>query len=347
MPRPYQLALLGLVACSLRRDDLVLECPAPTVLCDAACVDLASDARHCGRCGFDCLDSPCDAGACVLAADVPRPISVLRDGDQIYFTAEDRWIHRMPLAGGPSIEFFVSGGLGVDLQATATRLCGVAYEENPEGPIGIMYCVDKTEPVLSTAQLVLDQGAPQCLVVSGGFAYWPRGKSPDGAIMFAPLGETETELLAVDGPMCLAVDSGVVYFTTAGGTVARLGGGGRVALAEGEAGAVGIALDADHVYVGTQTAVRRVPREGGEVVSLNTTRQNTIWRLEVDATHVYWTTLGNDVERGRLMRAPKEGGSEELLYESTEGQIGDLTLDDESIIVADFGGARVVRIGKP
>ena len=45
-----------------------LSCQAPLVACDGAtaCVDLATDSGHCGRCGRSCGGEACTDGVCQL-----------------------------------------------------------------------------------------------------------------------------------------------------------------------------------------------------------------------------------------------------------------------------------------
>ena len=39
-------------------------CEAPMTICDGSCVDLDSDAAHCGACDVSCFDQACDNGSC-------------------------------------------------------------------------------------------------------------------------------------------------------------------------------------------------------------------------------------------------------------------------------------------
>ncbi|MFH1434446.1 MAG: hypothetical protein ABIJ56_01900 [Pseudomonadota bacterium] len=46
-------------------------CPGATY-CDEECVDLDTDARHCGRCGHACLpEESCEGGSCITAETPP------------------------------------------------------------------------------------------------------------------------------------------------------------------------------------------------------------------------------------------------------------------------------------
>lgn len=46
-------------------------CSDGLVVCDGACVDLATDAAHCGDCATACAGPACVAGACQLSGDLP------------------------------------------------------------------------------------------------------------------------------------------------------------------------------------------------------------------------------------------------------------------------------------
>jgi hypothetical protein len=81
-------------------------------------------------------------------------------------------------------------------------------------------------------------------------------------------------------------------------------------LAEDEAGARGIAVDATHVYWTNQTTgkIQRIPIEGGEIETIADT-QDGPYAIAVDDTHTYWTNQTGDA----IMRVEKAGGSPQEL----------------------------------
>jgi hypothetical protein len=64
-----------------------------------------------------------------------------------------------------------------------------------------------------------------------------------------------------------------------------------VVLATGEAGARGITLDANNVYFGNISAIRKIPKMGGSAVTLTTFTSPVIPNfLTIDANNLYWST---------------------------------------------------------
>src|SRR5215470_6311678 len=67
-------------------------------------VDSLSDAKNCGTCGHDCLETTCANGACVprlLASGQSDPYAIALDGDFVYWLARGAGtLLRAPNAGG-------------------------------------------------------------------------------------------------------------------------------------------------------------------------------------------------------------------------------------------------------
>lgn len=90
--------------------DLPLVCAAPEVPCGDTCVELGTNAAHCGACNHDCLGAACADGRCgsrVVADALVRVYSLSADGDHLYFSGSadtDPWIARVrkdgPLCSG-------------------------------------------------------------------------------------------------------------------------------------------------------------------------------------------------------------------------------------------------------
>lgn len=68
------------------------------------CVDVASDPRHCGACGHDCLGSSCVGGRCqpvTLANDRGKPEAIALDATHVYWTnVATGDVLRVPMVGG-------------------------------------------------------------------------------------------------------------------------------------------------------------------------------------------------------------------------------------------------------
>ncbi len=92
--------------------------PDGAVLADAdpgPCVDVASNPRHCGACGRDCLGGVCVSGQCqlvVVSNEEGRPTAIASDGEHVYWTNPALGdVRRANVAGGP-VEIVFDGPPG-------------------------------------------------------------------------------------------------------------------------------------------------------------------------------------------------------------------------------------------
>jgi sugar lactone lactonase YvrE len=118
----------------------------------------------------------------------------------------------------------------------------------------------------------------------------------------------------VSSPGAVVVDLTSAYFTScaaSGGAALRvpLGGGSPVTLASGPACAVGLAVDAESLYVAglDGSTIAKVPLAGGSLTTVASSPDAPIG-VAVDAASVYWTTAG-----GSVMKAPIGGGAPTVL----------------------------------
>jgi hypothetical protein len=79
-------------------------CPPGQARCDGTCVDIATTAAHCGRCGHDCVGGNCAAGACEavqIAGGLNVPYGITAHGDFVYVTLNgSSEVVKIPKAGG-------------------------------------------------------------------------------------------------------------------------------------------------------------------------------------------------------------------------------------------------------
>jgi hypothetical protein len=95
-----------------------LNCKAPAVECAGACVDVASDAAHCGECDYACgAGSACTQGVCApqtVVAGVVAPFAFALDATSLYFGSAvtdgigvpQPAVRKVPREGGPPSSVF-------------------------------------------------------------------------------------------------------------------------------------------------------------------------------------------------------------------------------------------------
>lgn len=101
-----------------------------------------------------------------------------------------------------------------------------------------------------------------------------------------------------------------------------------------------IALDDSFVYVATAAKVLRIAKDGSGTVELATTAA-AVHGLAVDQRFVYWSEWASP---GELRRAPKAGGSAEILARVKTPT--SIEVDDDAIYWADTGDGTVMKLPK-
>ncbi|MBX3230605.1 MAG: hypothetical protein KIT84_00195 [Labilithrix sp.] len=86
-----------------------------------------------------------------------------------------------------------------------------------------------------------------------------------------------------------------------------------------------IALDDKYVFFVEDGQILRIPQEGGRWDILVRERVDFPGDIDVDATHVYWTS-GN-VDRALIKRVAKTGGAPETVYDGPRGGSGIIVKD--------------------
>lgn len=213
-------------------------CVAPAAACEGRCVDLRSDARHCGACGNACTGGTtcrdgvcCDAndGGCTVTLPMPEeltsspgPIGQLRiDGDTLYFSAramDDAGTRsaffRMPTSGGPPTSFYAPPrASGTAWTVTRERLWVVESDD-----VAVLRTVLRSVPVSG--------GAATDVVAIDGLGDSPTA-TPSGILYLRNLADgNRVELVGYDGvraSLSLAGEQfdygdGYVYHTAAVGS---------------------------------------------------------------------------------------------------------------------------------
>jgi hypothetical protein len=210
--------------------------------------------------------------------------------------------------------------------AGTSASCGDASPTIPDG----------VAPGETLVTLYPSQPQSLMMVIDSTNAY--IGTSQGGPLMKVPLsGGPPTTLTSIaNGTTALAVDATDVYWTDVGnvgggspdagptGLVRSvpIGGGTPTIVATGQASPLDVAVDDASVYWlnARPGAVMKVPKGGGTPIVLASLSANSLpSEIAVDATSVYWTSNGSNVNIATLQRVDKNGGTPALLadYETS------------------------------
>ena len=278
----------------------------------------------------------------VLAADQDHPWGVAIDDTHVYFTCQgDGTVKRVPKDGG-AVETLASG-------LTYPRAIGVDDQEVFWGDGGRVHRAPLAGAAGAPTDWAASSGEVDTLVVTESQVWWlststgvvaHENKQPN----IATVGSFFRE--GLPSPIGLAVDDGLVFWTTQGDgslwsqSTAALAD--PVALiADDGAGPARIALDATTVFWVGQAdgTIRKVPRGGGDPTLLGSGASGGSF-LTAAGTHVYYS---ND-DAGEVLTVPKTGGDAVVLARDLDTPLG-IAADADGVYVATATG--IVRIPAP
>lgn len=328
-------------------DDPAAACDPPNnAICNGACVQVATDAKNCGRCGRDCLDSTCGGGVCapVLMAESPiggvaptGPIAV--DATFVYWGNSSsqcavggncNTVYHMPKNGGmATIRSFASArhavsGIALDTTGTywTNGLSVMSCPGNSCGPFGD-----------NPTTLVDGRTATREIVARGGNVFWGESFGVFACPIAGCPSNTPTSIHNVAGEVKrLAIDDTSLYIA-GGRAVARCVlpscTGGVSEIAAAPEGVVDVAVDATDLFFASPTTIYRCALSGcagapAAVTSIAPDFQPP-HHLAIDATHLYWAA------GGAIQRCAKSGCATPETINPAEAQIKALTMDDKSI----------------
>lgn len=325
----------------------VPDAPAAPVTCDG--VDTRTDARHCGRCGHDCLGGACESGVCrakEIATSLDSPFSLTVTADHVFVATNRGGTILRVKKDGSATETFATGQRSPWGITTGGGFVYWAnnYFANDGG--GIWRCPLTASPCVAP-QRIVSTAHPRRPTFAGGFVYYAeedanlvRRATPDGA--------TVTTVANASKPFGIAVDAKHVYYTSAansfqrapvaGGTVEDLGP------ANGSSWGLAAVDDARAYYVfGFSDGT-------GRVLAVDKAKPATVTEygkpeshreplgVAVSAGWVYWTEHGTGSD-GALRACPVAGcptsGPLELATQLSFP--GDIAIDDAAVYVVSAG----------
>ncbi len=209
---------------------------------------------------------------------------------------------------------------------------------------------------LETPENLSTDGYPFDVAVGGSYVVWTKllGEFcfPPGSIKSLHLTTRVQSSLASDCDISLAnvaADYTHAYYVDwLSDTVKRipLGGGtpSTIATASGLVYHRALALDNTYVYFGDEVGVKRVPKEGGTVVTLAPGYDS--YELAVDDGYVYWTDWSL-IADDAIRRVPKAGGAvQTIVLGGTLANPHGIAVDGSYVYWTEEESGKVRRVSK-
>ncbi len=328
---------------------------------DGACsADLQTDKKHCGRCGHDCQGGDCAAGVCkpVLIADAQgKPLGITLLNGVLYWTnssTNEVWRAR---TDGADVGLFAKGTFrqpwGITNDGSSIYFAAAFVGEG-----GVFRCAATgcTTPVQLSSRASYD------VAHNNGFIFFTN-RSDATLSRVGTSGAGEANIVGVDGPFHVAVDSAYAYVTSNEFQIKRIPHFGNAAVSIGDNSgelAGGIFVDDTRVYWNYANstgpgATLSVAKAGGTATSYADSRNPLA--IAADTRLVYWVTLGSssvESERndGKVLACPIAGCSASGAIVVADGLLNGsaLALDADTIYFTEIGvsgSGRVRKVAKP
>lgn len=302
--------------------------------CGTDCVDdLSSDPDHCGACGHSCLGGECAAGVCGpvdLASGKGRLLMVLVDADYIYYGGDGVDVGRMKKDGTDDLILKIAGPTNQDREwcyDSAITNNSIVWGNDWVQP-GVRGCM--TPDCAGGVQTFVPGLNLYAMAYSkaNDTLYWNQG--PEIHQRTWPGGTANVFMSSNGQPRSLATDADFVYWSASiAPNVYRIykapvGGGAPFELIGSRPVMDDIEVGPNYVYWAEDAQIFFAPLpNGGPAQPFGTSGAN-VGFMAIDATHLYWTSGGDE---GSIQRCPLEGcaGAPELL--APAAQPWSITLD--------------------
>ena len=307
----------------------ICACSAGQEACAANCVDIQTNAAHCGACGHDCQGGPCNAGKCqivTLANTEANVNGMVVDATGVTWTmgtagggvrrcAKDGTAKVTLQTGGPA---FGPSSSGTDVfWSYATKIWRCTLPSCGTGAVAI--ATSATYPVATA----FDPGE--------GRVYWANEGTPAsaaGSIGSIKLGASASES-SVAGPLpfptVLLISNGFLYWTNYGtfSNGSAYDNNGRVSrapLGVGKAEETVVPFDPTHtfeplalavsgttIFWGRDGATPLFAKVGAGTPIVFDDRGMGVTAIAADATNVYWAVSSLSGSDGKILTCPVSG----------------------------------------
>lgn len=304
--------------------------------------DLENDAKHCGRCGHDCLGGTCAKGACQpvqLISERSNPVGLVIDGTHAYYFESARdVVARVPKAGGTAqpVCFGLTGTPQPFTVDDTSIYCSVTTGIVRFPKVGgltetlILSGTRSSSVLFADATSVFGLGSTSFSVAKGG-----------GAAVALPIQTQNT------GPATAAHDATKLYanhfpsgiYASAKTNTDAAG----VTLFVDAPEASGIALDSAYAYVTARLTgtVKRAPKAGGPAISI-VAGVNSPRVIAVDDATVFFGTGDGDI-----LACPRDGcTAAPRVVAEKQGDLYGIAVDATAVYWTSRTNGTVMRVAK-